>query len=108
MPIFLWFNLEAVFRTVAAAAGCALLVFPAAVPAQQEMPGASKIMVGTVEAPPFATKTADGDWEGLSIDLFPWNFPAGSKFSPRSTSNITSVWPCPRAVLCVNRSTVPC
>ncbi len=70
MPISLWFNLTAVFRIVAAAAGCALLFFPAAAPAQQEMPGASKIMVGTVEAPPFATKTANGDWEGLSIELW--------------------------------------
>ena len=70
MPIILWFNLKAVFRIVAAAAGCMLLFFPLAAPAQQDTPGASPIMVGTVEAPPFATKTASGDWEGLSIELW--------------------------------------
>jgi ABC-type amino acid transport substrate-binding protein len=28
-----------------------------------------KLMVGTMVAPPFAMKTADGRWEGLSIEL---------------------------------------
>ena len=44
--------------------------FPVATLAQQETPGVSKIMVGTIEAPPFAMQTAEGDWEGLSIELW--------------------------------------
>lgn len=30
----------------------------------------AKLVVGTIAAPPFAMKTADGTWEGLSIDLW--------------------------------------
>lgn len=39
-------------------------------PAQQDTPGASKILVGALQATPFAMKTADGVWEGLSIELW--------------------------------------
>ena len=31
-----------------------------------------KLIVGTKEAPPFAMKTPDGDWTGISIDLWRW------------------------------------
>src|SRR4051812_13322261 len=29
-----------------------------------------ELVIGTKEAPPFAIKTADGAWEGISIDLW--------------------------------------
>ena len=31
---------------------------------------AAKLLVATIVAPPFAMKTADSTWEGLSIDLW--------------------------------------
>ena len=37
--------------------------------AQDETVVPQKLMVGTMVAPPFAMKTADGSWEGLSIEL---------------------------------------
>lgn len=37
--------------------------------AQDEMGVPQKLLVGTMVAPPFAMKTADGSWEGLSIEL---------------------------------------
>jgi ABC-type amino acid transport substrate-binding protein len=37
--------------------------------AQDEKGVPQKLMVGTMVAPPFAMKTADGSWEGLSIEL---------------------------------------
>ncbi len=149
------------------------LCLPAATQAQKDTPGASKILVGTVEASPFATKTKNGEWEGLSIELwrsiardlgvdyefiayddlgrlkvdlekgaldlsiamavtaaheadFDLSHPfltSGSAiaipaaqthhslihFSGRVADRFVSlsVWPCPRAVPCVNRSTGP-
>ena len=44
--------------------------FPVSATARQETLGASKIKVGTMNAPPFAMQTSDGDWEGLSIELW--------------------------------------
>ncbi len=70
MPIFIWFNLKAACRIAAAVAAGSIFSLPVATPAQQDTPGASKIMVGTVEAPPFAMQTSNGDWEGLSIELW--------------------------------------
>jgi polar amino acid transport system substrate-binding protein len=37
--------------------------------AQDERVVPQKLLVGTIVAPPFAMKTADGRWEGLSIEL---------------------------------------
>ncbi len=70
MPMFSWFNLKAAFRIAAAVTAWSILFFLVAALAQQDTPGASKIMVGTVEAPPFAMQTSNGDWEGLSIELW--------------------------------------
>jgi len=38
--------------------------------AHESEPKPAKLLVGTIAAPPFAMKTADGVWEGLSIDLW--------------------------------------
>jgi len=38
--------------------------------AQEEPPLARKLIVGTKEAPPFAMKSSDGVWTGISIDLW--------------------------------------
>ena len=46
------------------------LAIPGNAAAQEGLPGRSKVLVGTVEAPPFAMQTADGNWEGLSIELW--------------------------------------
>jgi polar amino acid transport system substrate-binding protein len=41
----------------------------------QTAPGARKLVVGTKHAPPFAIKSEDGTWSGVSIDL--WRAVAG-------------------------------
>jgi ABC-type amino acid transport substrate-binding protein len=46
------------------------LAIPGNAAAQEGLPGRSKVLVGTVDAPPFAMQTADGNWEGLSIELW--------------------------------------
>ena len=46
------------------------LAIPGNAAAQEGLPGRSKVLVGTVEAPPFAMQTAEGNWEGLSIELW--------------------------------------
>jgi polar amino acid transport system substrate-binding protein len=38
--------------------------------AQVDSAAPDKVLVGIVDAPPFATKTKDGRWEGLSIELW--------------------------------------
>ena len=39
-------------------------------PAQVDKGKSARLQVGTIAAPPFAMKTADGRWEGLSIDIW--------------------------------------
>ena len=46
------------------------LCLPLSAPAQDDPLQPAKLRVGTVMAPPFAIQTADGRWEGLSIELF--------------------------------------
>ena len=52
--------------------GFALLAifFPKDVAGQQNSPSPQPLIVGTKEAPPFSMKTSDGQWTGLSIDLW--------------------------------------
>lgn len=38
--------------------------------AQEQVPVKKKLVVGTKEAPPFSMKNKDGDWIGISIDLW--------------------------------------
>jgi ABC-type amino acid transport substrate-binding protein len=38
--------------------------------AQKDSAAPGKVLVGVVDAPPFAMKTKDGSWEGLSIELW--------------------------------------
>jgi ABC-type amino acid transport substrate-binding protein len=38
--------------------------------AEESPAGAGELVVGTKEAPPFAIKDANGDWSGISIDLW--------------------------------------
>ncbi|MGH7154347.1 MAG: transporter substrate-binding domain-containing protein [Acetobacteraceae bacterium] len=51
---------------------CAVvLLFPAPSTAQPAVqPSGHELLVGTRNAPPFAMKTQDGAWEGISIDLW--------------------------------------
>ncbi len=44
-------------------------ILPLASLAQPGENGAAKLVVGTIDVPPFAMKTDDGNWEGLSLDL---------------------------------------
>ena len=37
---------------------------------QQDSGAPRQLIVGTKEAPPFSMKTSDGQWTGLSIDLW--------------------------------------
>ena len=37
---------------------------------QAESPLSGRILVGVMNAPPFVMKTADGQWDGLSIELW--------------------------------------
>ncbi len=52
---------------------CVLVVVAGIAAAQEAPPGSADfdrtLTIGTREAPPFAMKTADGRWEGISIDL---------------------------------------
>ena len=50
------------------ASGCAALAQTP--PPAQNDPAQKEIVVGTKEAPPFAMKLADGNWSGISIDLW--------------------------------------
>jgi ABC-type amino acid transport substrate-binding protein len=43
---------------------------PGALPAQDGGMPRDKLLVATIDLPPFAMKTADGGWEGLGIDLW--------------------------------------
>jgi len=38
--------------------------------AQQALPDGKELVVGTKDAPPFAMKSVDGTWQGVSIDLW--------------------------------------
>jgi len=38
--------------------------------AQDDSVPPDKVLVGVIDAPPFAMKTKDGSWEGLSIELW--------------------------------------
>ncbi len=55
---------------------CAVILITASTPgtglAQVKPNGSSKLVVGTMKAPPFAMQTVAGDWEGLSIELCRW------------------------------------
>jgi ABC-type amino acid transport substrate-binding protein len=48
----------------------ALVAFPCAAAAQDEALPERKLIVGTKEAPPFAMKSDEGVWKGISIDLW--------------------------------------
>ena len=48
----------------------AFTLFPSESFAQVDNGKPAKLLVGTIAAPPFAMKRADGTWEGLSIDLW--------------------------------------
>src|SRR5688572_24118521 len=56
-----------VIAGIAAAFGSPLAAAPRGAPAE----GRKTVVVATKVAPPFAMKAADGDWSGISIDL--WN-----------------------------------
>ena len=47
-----------------------ILFFPCGLLAQKENSLPDKLVVGTLDIPPYAMKTADGRWEGLGIDLW--------------------------------------
>lgn len=47
-----------------------IIVMSAEVGGQQNLPSPKTLIVGTKEAPPFSMKTTDGQWTGLSIDLW--------------------------------------
>ena len=47
-----------------------IIVISTDVGGQQSTDAPQKLIVGTKEAPPFSMKTADGQWTGLSIDLW--------------------------------------
>ena len=49
---------------------CLLLFLPENAFSQDDSAAPRKLVVGTIEAPPLYIKTADGDWEGLSIDIW--------------------------------------
>ncbi|MHC5077112.1 MAG: amino acid ABC transporter substrate-binding protein, partial [Planctomycetota bacterium] len=38
--------------------------------AQDDSSAPNKVLVAVIDAPPFAMKTKDGRWEGLSIELW--------------------------------------
>jgi ABC-type amino acid transport substrate-binding protein len=46
------------------------IFFPKDVTGQQNSSPTQSLIVGTKEAPPFSMKTSDGQWTGLSIDLW--------------------------------------
>jgi len=52
------------------AALCCVLIFAAAAHAQQAVDPAKELVIGTKVAPPFAMKGDDGQWTGLSIELW--------------------------------------
>ena len=47
-----------------------MTVMSADVGGQQNSAASQPLIVGTKETPPFAMKTADGQWTGLSIELW--------------------------------------
>ena len=47
-----------------------LTLLPVNCLAEQDIFALDKVMVGLIDAPPFARKTTDGAWEGLSIELW--------------------------------------
>lgn len=49
---------------------CRLLLLLIAFGASAQLHAADKLVIGTREAPPFAMKNSDGEWSGLSIDLW--------------------------------------
>jgi ABC-type amino acid transport substrate-binding protein len=56
-------------RLLPAALAALALLQSATAMAQQATPE-TKIVVGVIEAPPFAMKDPDGDWQGITIDLW--------------------------------------
>ena len=49
---------------------CLLLFLPKNALPQDDSSAAHKLIVGTMDAPPLYMKTADGQWEGFSIDIW--------------------------------------
>jgi polar amino acid transport system substrate-binding protein len=49
---------------------CLLLFLPQTVFSQDDSAAPHKLVVGTIVAPPLYMKTADGQWEGFSIDIW--------------------------------------
>ena len=49
---------------------CLLLFLPENAFPRDESPAPQKLVVGTIVAPPLYMKTADGQWEGFSIDIW--------------------------------------
>jgi ABC-type amino acid transport substrate-binding protein len=47
-----------------------IIVMSTEVDGQQSSAASQPLIVGTKEAPPFSMKTSDGQWTGLSIDLW--------------------------------------
>ena len=46
------------------------IFFPKDVGGQQNSSVSQPLIVGTKEAPPFSMKSSDGQWTGLSVDLW--------------------------------------
>jgi ABC-type amino acid transport substrate-binding protein len=63
-------NKMAVASVIGIAMIWAFTLFPSESFAQVDNGKPAKLLVGTMVAPPFAMKTTDGVWEGLSVDLW--------------------------------------
>ena len=56
-------------RLGAAILASVIALLPLAVLAQTGAEKPAKLVVGTIDIPPFAMRQGDGSWEGLSLDL---------------------------------------
>ncbi len=62
--------IAAVMLATMASAGFSQQSQQTAAPSTEAPASKKELIIGTKEAPPFAMKTPDGDWEGISIDLW--------------------------------------
>lgn len=79
-----------------------ITLLPCGVWAKEDNGLPDKVIVGVIDLPPFAIKTAAGQWEGLGIDL--WRA-AANEMGSNSTSANSMAWKRLRRPLKIKRLT---